>query len=141
MLRNIYIADTYNNRIQVLTLHNTVPPQDSACVPSSRDRIITGTYGGDTLLGDSGSHVISGLGDDKINGYNGSDVTSGGNEDDCLAGSSGNDLVQGDAGKDQIFGHNALVGCLGAGHFDCGPGNERIKDVQTAVDTKTADCQ
>ncbi|MDY0870629.1 DUF4214 domain-containing protein [Dongia rigui] len=63
--------------------------------------IIEGTFGVDTLVGDTKSNLIYGyLGDDSLSGGAGDDVLNGGLGNDTLAGGTGNDTLVGGLGDD-----------------------------------------
>jgi hypothetical protein len=132
------------------------PPPAEACVTGSATKnsvIIRGTDGPDTLIGNSRTNIISGLGvDDRINGCAGADIINGNDGNDGIAGGDGNDLlhggpgddiVQGDAGNDVIFGdagHNVLTGGPGRDVFFCSPEGDIITDFVPGIDIKRGNC-
>jgi hypothetical protein len=131
------------------------PPPASACIGTgSRDTVITGTPGPDTLIGTDGHNRISGLGgDDSINGCGNVDVINGGTGNDGIAGgpardllhgNEGDDIVQGDSGDDVIYGDagiNTLTGGPGRDIFFCSPeGETTITDFVPGVDTFRGPC-
>lgn len=118
----------------------------SSCPPGSR--IIIGTEGPDTLLGDNGSdcifglggddHLVGGNGADRLLGGDGNDVIEGGNGSDVLLGEAGNDVLRGDTGADSLDGGSgndvlqggngadALLGGLGDDAIESGNGNDQV---------------
>ncbi|WP_299848864.1 matrixin family metalloprotease [uncultured Roseovarius sp.] len=79
----------------------------------SIERVISGS-GNDTLegsganerfIGGAGGDILSGGGGhDRLNGQTGSDTLNGGSGNDRLAGDFGNDLLQGETGNDTLSG-------------------------------------
>ena len=68
---------------------------------------ITGTSGGETLLGNADDDNIDGLGgNDTIKGFGGKDTLYGGDGDDHVYGGSGNDTIYLGTGADYIDGGN-----------------------------------
>src|SRR5689334_23050124 len=63
--------------------------------------VITGTPGGEPLLGTESADVIDGLGgDDLLLGLDGADLLSGGEDNDQLEGGIGADTLDGGSGFD-----------------------------------------
>ncbi|MFN3914832.1 MAG: calcium-binding protein [Aquabacterium sp.] len=102
-------------------------------------RIILGTPGNDSLVGDGGANRMSGLagddtlsglgGADKIDGGLGKDLLQGGTGNDTLDGGADNDTLQGDAEDDLIFGQagdDSLYGGSGNDLLDGGGGNDKL---------------
>jgi CSLREA domain-containing protein len=95
---------------------NNPGPPTGAC-----GKIIQGTNGPDTMVGDSHRNELHGRG--------GNDRIFGKKNGDCLFGGSGNDLVEGGDGADQIFGgsgNDHLSGGKGEDIIFGGSGNDRI---------------
>src|SRR5262245_59159806 len=66
---------------------------------------LIGSAYGDTLAGDDGDNVISGLaGENHLYGYGGNDVLWGGEDKDSLDGGSGTDVLKGFGGNDFLIG-------------------------------------
>ena len=71
--------------------------------PPLLDVVITGTAGGDILVGTDDDDIISGAGgDDVIAGRGGDDLLNGGPGDDMITSGAGQDLVNGGLGNDII---------------------------------------
>ena len=92
---------------------------------------------------DHSNNIVSILGgsDDHTD----DNVICGGPGNDILVGSSGNNIIYGGAGYDKLFGgpeNDILIGGPGADYFDCGLGNDTIRDYHPSEgDTKTNDCE
>lgn len=90
---------------------------------------VTGTNFADTILGDKGDNVFSGLsGNDLIRGSGGNDTISGGSGDDVLEGGVGNDTLAGGDGNDELRGgqgNDVLDGGSGDDILDGGGGQDR----------------
>ena len=72
---------------------------------SSKDLLMQGGAGDDTLLGGSGKDTIdAGSGDDLVHGGAGDDLILGGAGKDTLYGDAGQDSIYGGAGDDLILG-------------------------------------
>lgn len=83
------------------------------------DDYIDGRAGDDVLIGGAGNDtLIGGVGDDNIAGEEGNDIAYGGDGKDLIDGGSGDDQLYGDAGDDQ------LIGGTGADLLDGGDGND-----------------
>lgn len=91
----------------------------------SRERVICGTEGDDTLVGTDGDDIIIAFGgndtvdgrggDDVIRLDDGNDVAIGGPGDDIIRGGPGDDTLRGNAGTDALRGgrgHDTLKGGL-----------------------------
>lgn len=102
------------------------------------DKIFTGSFNGDTILGGTGNDELNGhFGDDALNGLNGNDVVSGGAGNDTLYGGLGDDILMGDSGDDTLdggAGNNFLSGGSGVDKFVINPGsgNDTIVDYNKA---------
>ena len=71
--------------------------------PPLLDVVITGTAGGDVLVGTEGDDLISGAGgNDVIAGLGGNDILNGGPGDDMITSGAGADVVNGGGGDDII---------------------------------------
>ena len=120
----------------------------------------SGSGSGNSIVSSSssaavGSMAFSGSDEDHSNNIvsilGGSDdhtddnVICGGPGNDILVGSSGNNIIYGGAGYDKLFGgpeNDILIGGPGADYFDCGLGNDTIRDYHPSEgDTKTNDCE
>ena len=92
---------------------------------------ISGSGGGDNILGGSGADYIRGLdgndtidggaGNDDVNGNMGNDIVHGGDGNDSVRGGQGNDTVYGDAGDDPHVNGN-----LGDDIVHGGDGNDTV---------------
>jgi Ca2+-binding RTX toxin-like protein len=104
--------------------------------PTTRDDILTGTAGPDTIDGLAGNDDISGGdGDDRLLGNVGNDVLDGEVGSDRVEGGDGNDFAYGGPGNDQINGGkgvdlvqggpgiDARTGGLGNDTFNFVPGD------------------
>lgn len=99
---------------------------------------LTGTAGGQTLVGGNFDDVLNGAGgDDELIGNAGKDVLSGGDDDDTLIGGSGLDILNGDNGDDTLVIRD---GDLVAGElYDGGLGTDTLQGlVTTALDLSVA---
>lgn len=92
---------------------------------------------------DHSNNIVSVLGgsDDHMN----DNVICGGPGNDILVGELGNNIIYGGAGYDKLLGgpeNDILIGGPGADYFDCGLGNDTIRDYHPSEgDTKTDDCE
>jgi Ca2+-binding RTX toxin-like protein len=130
------------------------PPPASDCIGvGSKNTVITGTNGPDTLIGTNGNNLMNGLGgndrmngcdgNDSVNGNAGNDGIAGGQGNDAVSGNAGNDIVQGDAGNDIISGNagvNTLTGGPGRDIFVCGPNGDTITDFRPGQDLRFGNC-
>lgn len=97
------------------------------------DDLVLGGNGNDTInSGSGGDIVLAGNGNDTVNGESGSDVLSGGNGNDVIVGGSGSDIISGDNGAD------TLDGSSGNDLVSGGAGNDvlvyRLSENATAAD-------
>lgn len=107
--------------VKVTPLVEMLPPSDADTVIFSGDAddtVVTGA-GNDHLDGEDGDdRLVSGAGNDTLEGGRGSDVLEGGAGDDQLNGHVGDDILLGGAGND------ALNGGGGADHLDGSDGDD-----------------
>jgi Ca2+-binding RTX toxin-like protein len=114
----------------------------NSIVPSSSSNAV-GRMASSGSEEDHSNNIVSILGgsDDHTN----DNVICGGLGNDILVGRSGNNIIYGDAGYDRLFGgpgNDILIGGPGADYFDCGLGNDTIRDYHPSEgDTKTNDCE
>ncbi len=114
----------------------------NSIVPSSSSNAV-GRMASSGLEEDHSNNIVSILGgsDDHTD----DNVICGGLGNDILVGRSGNNIIYGDAGYDRLFGgpgNDILIGGPGADYFDCGLGNDTIRDYHPSEgDTKTNDCE
>ena len=114
----------------------------NSIVPSSSSNAV-GRMASSASEEDHSNNIVSILGgsDDHTN----DNVICGGLGNDILVGRSGNNIIYGDAGYDRLFGgpgNDILIGGPGADYFDCGLGNDTIRDYHPSEgDTKTNDCE
>jgi len=114
----------------------------NSVVPSSSSNAVGGMASSGSGE-DLSNNIVSILGgsDDHTN----DNVICGGPGNDILVGRSGNNIIYGDAGYDRLFGgpgNDILIGGPGADYFDCGLGNDTIRDYHPSEgDTKTNDCE
>ncbi|OHE05749.1 MAG: hypothetical protein A3K14_07295, partial [Sulfurimonas sp. RIFCSPLOWO2_12_FULL_36_74] len=74
-------------------------------VTGSGNDILEGGTGNDTLISNSGDDsLIGGVGNDTLNAGSGNDTLSGGEGNDTLLGGSGNDILHGGVGFDTLSG-------------------------------------
>ncbi|MEO0408417.1 MAG: choice-of-anchor I family protein [Cyanobacteria bacterium P01_A01_bin.135] len=92
---------------------------------------ISGTSGGDTLVGTAASETINGLGGrDFIFGGAGGDVLSGGQGIDFIIGGAGNDFVIGNGNADTLngsLGNDTILGGLGADTLNGAGDDDRLE--------------
>ena len=138
-------------------------------VTGTRDDVMSGGDGNDTMFGMSGNDKMDGgAGNDRMWGNSGDDVLQGGAGNDDLRGGSGNDVlhdgdgndtVRGDSGNDRIFageGDDAYVGGSGFdtvdfsnarkgvnvdlhGHVATGMGTDKLDGIEAVVGSKFND--
>jgi Ca2+-binding RTX toxin-like protein len=114
----------------------------NSVVPSSSSNAVGGMASSGSGE-DHSNNIVSILGgsDDHTN----DNVICGGPGNDILVGRSGNNIIYGDAGYDRLFGgpgNDILIGGPGADYFDCGLGNDTVRDYHPSEgDTKTNDCE
>lgn len=92
---------------------------------------IIGTFGDDTIRGDSEDNLLDGglgTGDDILEGRAGNDTLLGNDGNDTLDGGSGNDTLIGGSGNDSILGGPTpgTTGIDGADSIDGGTGNDTL---------------
>jgi Ca2+-binding RTX toxin-like protein len=114
----------------------------NSIVPSSSSNAV-GSMASSGSGEDHSNNIVSILGgsDDHTN----DNVICGGPGNDILVGRSGNNIIYSDAGYDRLFGgpgNDILIGGPGADYFDCGLGNDTVRDYHPSEgDTKTSDCE
>jgi hypothetical protein len=92
-----------------LGINLAAPVPDSIPTPSTTNNVI-GTAGSDARVPiGSGSRLLGGVANDRIQGLAGRDELFGNNGDDIVEGGTGFDLVVGNDGKDEVFAEAALT--------------------------------
>ena len=120
----------YSNHDETLRV-NFSQVEATNIVGSSKDDILSGLKGKDTIYGGVGRDTVrGGSEDDFINGADDGDLLLGGNGNDTLyggfgidtiGGGSGNDLIKGNEDRDILFGHG------GNDTIEGGSGNDVLK--------------
>lgn len=83
---------------------------------------LSGTEGGNTLIGTSAAEIVCGLGgNDTLKGGGGKDLVLGGGGNDRMAGQGGKDVLKGQAGNDKMNGGPGVDRCQG------GPGKDSAR--------------
>nr|WP_325252265.1 VCBS domain-containing protein [Amylibacter sp.] len=94
------------------------------------DDRINGRGGDDTISGGAGADRLSGKGGaDSISGDGGGDIIQGGNGSDSLWGNGGGDQLVGQGGSDQLFGgsgNDKMFGGAGRDTVDGGAGKDAL---------------
>ena len=98
---------------------------------TSKDDILKGGLGNDTIYGLGGDDLIYGYaGEDSLHGNAGDDILKGGAGDDLLKGGKGNDILYGHEGDDILYGNaedDLLKGGTGNDTLKGGRGYDLLK--------------
>lgn len=118
-------ATDVESRIVIVVLDALrAPPPNATRGPGCNSRLptISGTDGGDLLVGTAGRDIIvGGGGADRIRGLGGNDLVCGGAGPDRINGGRGLDTLLGERGRDRISGGSGRDICRG------GPGRDRTR--------------
>ena len=96
--------------------------------------VITGSWAGETLIGEAGNDSLYGVdGDDLVQGGSGNDLVDGGNGSDTVMGDAADDTVIGGSGNDRLIGGTGNDLLIGGSEndtyvFNRGDGQDIIRD-------------
>ena len=105
-------------------------------------KVLSGTGGEDTLLGNDKDDRLKGRGgEDRIKGRGGDDLLKGNRGEDTIKGGSGKDKIIPGKGKDEVdagAGDDRIYArdTGGVDHIDCGGGIDKVKSVNRDDKTK-----
>ncbi|OWJ65403.1 calcium-binding protein [Inquilinus limosus] len=98
---------------------------------SDLNDVLTGSAVANSIWGDLGNDVISGMGgNDTLTGDSGDDTLRGGDGNDLLSGLDQNDTLSGETGADQLGGgdgNDGLDGGIGNDQLDGGNGDDVLR--------------
>jgi Ca2+-binding RTX toxin-like protein len=120
-----YNARTSGVVISLDDAANDGTPGERDTVRATVEHVKTG-LGNDTITGSSlANEIITGSGDDTVNGGAGNDSINGAAGNDTLSGGAGDDILDGNAGKDSLSG--------GAGNDSARVGETGLRPSRTPV--------
>ena len=102
-----------------LITSSTYPSVASSFDGGNGNDRLTGSDGGDTMLGGAGEDTLTGRdGNDQMDGGTEDDLFYGGNGNDTQSGGTGDDTLRGDAGADRLIGGAGADSLTGGGDAD-----------------------